>query len=163
MNKFDLYKGKDKENNPPYHINWNVVEKYFAYIRTSVPSLGEAFITWHRADFKKLDTWFKENPEEEIPAGFDYERIVGGQVGIDEALEYAFPKKGKWQVSIKGNTATVAWVFMALNYDSEEMEENKSITEFKKEKGVWKISKTIGMTEIEAFDTEEKQETQTTI
>jgi hypothetical protein len=162
MDDFELYKG-DKDNNPPYHIQWNAVEKYFAYIRKYVPALGEAFIQWHRADFKRIDQWFKDNPTEEIPAGFDYERIVGGQVGAEEALAYSFPKQGKWKVVIKGNTATVTWLYQATDYDTDKIVEAKSITEFKKEIGVWKISKTIGMTQTDEFFEQEKKDATNTI
>jgi hypothetical protein len=141
LEKFHLYKGKGDNNGPPYRINWPAVEKYFAYIRVNTPVLGEAFITWHRNDFKRIDKWFKENPEEELPAGFDYERIVGGQVGVEEAVEYYFRKEGKWSVEINGNTATVAWVFNTKDYETGGMVETKSVTELKKEKAVGKSPK----------------------
>ncbi len=162
IGKFNLYGSKSKEDAGPYFIRWKNVEKYFTYIRTSVPLLGEAFIENERKDFKELDQYYKDNPDDGIPAGFDYDRIVGGQVGVEEALEYAFPKQGRWKVIITGKTATVAWVHMGLNYETDEEEELSSVTEFKKEKGVWKISKTIGMTEIDAFK-EDNSKTNTII
>jgi hypothetical protein len=146
LDNFKLHGSKTKDDAGPYFIIWKNVEKYFAYIRKSVPMLGEAYIENERKDLKELDKYYKENLDDGIPAGFDADRIVGGQVGVDEALEYAFPKQGKWKVSIDGNTATVAWVHKTLNYDTNEMEETSSTTELKKEKGIWKISKTLAMT-----------------
>ncbi len=163
MDDFELFKGKGKESTPPYHINWPAVERYFTYIRTSVPALGEAFITWHRNDFVKIDKWFKGNPTDEVPAGFDYDRIVGGQVGAAEALEDAFPEEGKWEVKIKGSTATVTWVYRTEEEDTGEMMEVRSITELKKERGTWKISRTIGMTGIDMLNKEGKAANSTAI
>ena len=163
LEKFNLYKGKGKDNEPPYKIQWKEVEKYFAYYRKNNPTVGEAFFEWHRKDFKKIDTEFKKDSTEEIPAGFDYERIVGGQVGVEEALEYAFPEKGNWKVTIKGNTAMVTYLYQALDYETDKMFEAKSETELKKENGVWKISRTIGMVEVDHFIEEEKKSSSTTI
>ena len=42
FNKFRLYKGKGKNDEPPYHIQWSEAEKYFAYLRKNVPYVGEA-------------------------------------------------------------------------------------------------------------------------
>lgn len=155
LDNFHLYGSKKKDDSGPYFIIWKNVEKYFAYIRNNVPLLGEVFIENERKNFKELDKYYKENTEDGIPAGFDADRIVGGQVGVDEALECYFPKLGKWKVTIVGNTAKVAWLYKALNYDTNQMEETSSTTEFKKEKGVWKISKTIGMTAMDEFAKEE--------
>lgn len=163
LEKFNLYKGKGKDNEPPYRIQWKEVEKYFAYYKKNNPTIGEAFFAWHRKDFKKIDIDFKKDSTEEIPVGFDYERIVGGQVGVEEALEYAFPKKGTWKVTIKGNTALVTYLYQALDYETDKMFEAKSETELKKENGVWKISRTIGMVEVDNFFEEEKKSSSTTI
>lgn len=163
LEKYNLYKGKGKDNEPPYKIQWKEVERYFAYYRKNNPTVGEAFFEWHRKDFKKIDAEFKKDSTEEIPAGFDYERIVGGQVGVEEALEYAFPEKGKWKVTIKGNTAMVTYLYQALDYETDKMFEAKSETELKKENGVWKISRTIGMVEVDHFIEEEKKSSSTTI
>jgi hypothetical protein len=163
LDNFILYKGNGEYDDPPYKINWKAVEQYFAYIRKNVPALGEAFITWHRNDFKRIDEDFKLYPTEEIPIGFDYERIVGGQVGVEEVVDYAFPKNGKWKLTINGNTAMVICTFETLDYETNKMVEATSKTELKKENGIWKIARTIGMVEADNFFEEEKKYSSTTI
>lgn len=37
FNSFHLYKGTGKENNPPFKMQWKEVDRYFAYLRSSVP------------------------------------------------------------------------------------------------------------------------------
>src|SRR5215510_989478 len=74
FNSFKLYKGVGKENNPPYKIQWKEVDRYFAWLRTTVPYVGEAYINSERNDFKYSDSCFKVYPDEEIPMGFDYDR-----------------------------------------------------------------------------------------
>lgn len=163
LDAFKLYKGKGTDDAPPYTIQWAAVEKYFAFIRSKVPMLGEAFITWHRNDFKRIAEVFKKYPTEEIAIGFDYDRIVGGQVEIEEVIDYAFPASGKWEVKVKGNTAIVTCTFEAIDYETDRVVEEKSETELKKEKGVWKISRTLGMIELDAIRKEKIKEVGNTI
>ncbi len=163
LDNFILYKGNGEYDDPPYKINWKTVEQYFAFIRKNVPALGEAFITWHRNDFKRIDEDFKLYPTEEIPIGFDYDRIVGGQVGVEEIVDYAFPLTGKWKVVIKGNTAMVICTFETLDYETSKMVEANSKTELKKENGVWKIARTIGMIEVDEYKAAQKKEIGITI
>ena len=73
FNSFKLYKGTGKESGPPYKLQWKEAEKYFAYLR-SVPYVGEAYISAERTHFKYSDSCFKADPQDEIPAGFDYNR-----------------------------------------------------------------------------------------
>ncbi|MBS1578657.1 MAG: hypothetical protein JST29_03315 [Bacteroidetes bacterium] len=158
MPNFNLYKGKNAKFEPPYYIDWNTVNKYFAYIKNNVPWLGETFIKNEKAFFKTCDEYFKKYPDDEIPYGFDYERIVGGQVGIEEAVEIYLPKTGKWKAVIQGNIAYVYCIYKTIDYETDKPKEAKSITEFRKENGVFKIAKTIGMTEIEETDPVEVKE-----
>src|ERR1051325_7794636 len=59
---FKFYYSTKKKDSPPYKINWKEVERYFAYIRKSVPYLGEEFINQQRTFFTKCDEMFKEYP-----------------------------------------------------------------------------------------------------
>lgn len=162
-NVFKLYKGNGVDDAPPYSIQWKEVEKYFTFIRTKVPSLGESFIEWHRSDFKRIAEIFKKYPTEEIAFGFDYDRIIGAQEEIEEIIDYSFPKNGKWEVSIKGSTAIVTCIFEAIDYETDRIIEARSETELKKEKGSWKISKTLGMMELEALRKEKLKDVGNTI
>jgi hypothetical protein len=139
MDSFKLYKGKKAKDAPPYMIDWKTAEKYFTFIRSKVPQLGETFISNQKIFFKQCQSDFDANPGEEIASGFDYDRFVGGQE--DPALvikETILAKKNDWDVIIKGNKATV-FIFNRLNAN----ESNKGKVEMVKEKGVWKLAKTI--------------------
>lgn len=163
LDNFMLYKGQGKYDEPPYKIDWKTVEQYFAFIRKNAPGVSESFMVWHKNDFKRIDEDFKTHTTDEIPMGFDYERIVGGQVGVEEILDYAFPLTGKWKVVIKGNTAMVICTFETLDYETNKTVEANSKTELKKENGVWKIARTIGMIEVDEYKAAKKKEIGITI
>lgn len=105
FNSFKLYKGKGKDNNPPYQIQWKEAEKYFTYLRSSVPYVGEAYIKAERLHFKQSDSSFKQYPDEELPSGFDYDRWAGGQESIEYTYKWYTSPKNKYKVTITGNTA----------------------------------------------------------
>lgn len=137
FNSFKLYKGKGENNDPPYHIQWKEVERYFAYLRSNVPYVGEAYIKAERQHFKQSESSFKKYPEEELPMGFDFDRWAGGQESIQYTYKWYTSPKNKYKVIITGNTAKlkigsgsgkdIAW----------------SIVPFAKENGVWKMADNI--------------------
>lgn len=136
FNSFKLYKGTGKENNPPYKIQWKEVEKYFAYLRSTVPYVGEAYINAERLHFKQSDSSFKQYPEEELPAGFDYDRWAGGQESIEYTYKWYTSPKNKYRVTITGNTAV-------LKIGSGQKDIFWSVVPFVKEKGKWKMADNI--------------------
>lgn len=71
FHSFKLYKGAGKENGPPYKLQWKEAEKYFTYLRSNVPYVGEAYIKAEREHFKQSEKSFKDYPEEELPSGFE--------------------------------------------------------------------------------------------
>jgi hypothetical protein len=137
FNSFKLYKGTGKENNPPYKIQWKEVEKYFAYLRSSVPYVGEAYISAERLHFKQSDSSFKEYPEEELPAGFDYDRWAGGQESIEYTYKWYTSSKNKYRVIITGNTAVLK---IGSGEGSGQKDIFWSIVPFVKENGKWKMA-----------------------
>jgi hypothetical protein len=122
FNKFRLYKGKGKNDEPPYHIQWSEAEKYFAYLRKNVPYVGEAYIESERRHFKESEKAFKEFPDEEMPSGFDYDRWAGGQEDIDYTI--------KSELRIGGE----------LWKGAKEEDRAWSVVPFVKEKGKWKMA-----------------------
>ena len=44
LQAFTLYTGVKTKEGPPYKINWKEAERYFVYLRTSVPNISEEFI-----------------------------------------------------------------------------------------------------------------------
>jgi hypothetical protein len=142
FNSFDLYKGKGKDNAPPYHVQWANVEKYFTYLRSSVPYVGEAYIKAEKLHFKYSDSCFKANPEDEIAAGFDYDRWAGGQESISYTKKWYSSSKNKYIVTISGNTAVLK-IGGELFKDAIEAERSWSIVPFVKEKGRWVMADNI--------------------
>lgn len=136
FNSFKLYTGKGKDNAPPYKIQWKEVEKYFAYLRASVPYVGEAYINAEREHFKFSDSCFKADPQEEMPTGFDYDRWAGGQESIEYTYNWYTSVKNKYVVTIKGNTAILK-IGAELWKAATEKDRNWSIVPFVKEKGKW--------------------------
>lgn len=136
---FKLYKGTGVENGPPYHIDWKEGEKYFSWLRTNVPYVGEAYIKNERKDFKFYDSCFKADPEEEMPMGFDYDRWTASQEGIEYMIEWYMSPKNKYEVIIKGKKAKLR-IGSALWESDEEKDRGWSVVDFVKEKGKWKMA-----------------------
>lgn len=142
FNAFQLYKGKGKDNSPPYKVQWAEAEKYFTYLRRSVPYVGEAYIKAERAHFKYSDSCFKADPTEEIAAGFDYDRWAGGQEDIEYTYKWYTAVKNKYIVTITGNTAVLK-IGSELGEGTSDKDRSWSIVPFVKEKGTWKMADNI--------------------
>ncbi|HSR38053.1 MAG TPA: hypothetical protein VLL95_04010 [Phnomibacter sp.] len=139
FNKFRLYKGKGKNDEPPYHIQWSEAEKYFAYLRKNVPYVGEAYIEAERRHFKESEKAFKEYPDEEMPSGFDYDRWAGGQEDIDYTIKWYTSPKNIYKVKINGNKAELR-IGGELWKGAKEEDREWSVVPFVKEKGKWKMA-----------------------
>ena len=142
FNQFRLYTGTGKENNPPFKVLWTEVEKYFAYLRKSVPYVGEAYIKAERAHFKFSDSCFKADKEEIMPVGFDYDRWAGGQESIDYTIKWYTDPKNKYEVIITGNKAKLR-IGAELYQGASEKDRSWYFVPFVKEKGKWKMADNI--------------------
>lgn len=142
FNSFKLYKGTGKENGPPYKVQWKEAEKYFAYLRNNVPYVGEAYIKAEREHFKYADSCFKADPQEEIAAGFDFDRWAGGQESIEYTYKWYTSPKNKYAVTITGNTAVLK-IGAELWAGATEKDRSWSMVPFVKEKGKWKMADNI--------------------
>ena len=136
FNGFEFYKGMGKENTTPYHIQWTVAEKYFKYLRSKVPFVGEAYIQAEKNHFKYADSCFKANPEDEIAAGFDYDRWSNSQETIGYTIKWHTSAKNKYLVSITGNTALLK-IGSPLDKGAPETDRSWNYVPFAKEKGKW--------------------------
>lgn len=105
--EFRLYKGIKKNDMPPYKINWEEVKKYQDFIKSSVPNLGEEFLTDQLAFFKQCDSAFKVDVNDEIPYGFDYDWYTNSQEDPQYLLDEINKKENKWQINVNGNIAKV--------------------------------------------------------
>jgi hypothetical protein len=147
FNAAGLYNSVNKnQSGPPYKIHWTGVNKYFKFLRTKATiHVGEQFITNEKLFFLQCDSNFKAYPDEEMPFGFDYDRIVGGQEDPKYVIQFNFAKGGKWSVHINADTAVVSY---KVNYQFDKKvapELITSSTQLVKEKGIWKIAKPMGM------------------
>lgn len=142
FNSFELYKGKGENNDPPFKIQWKEVEKYFAYLRKSVPYVGEAYIKAERAHFKYSDSCFKADPAEEIAVGFDYDRWGGGQEEIQYMIQWHTNPENTYEVSINGNKALLR-IGVYFNAEGGEKYVSWDHVPFVKEKGKWKMADNI--------------------
>jgi hypothetical protein len=148
FNSFHLYKGVGKENNPPYHIQWKEVDRYFAWLRSTVPYVGEAYIKAERRSFQFSDSCFKADPQDELPAGFDYDRWAGGQESIQYTIKWYTAPKNEYTVTINGDKAALL-IGAELWKGAETKDRIWRRVPFVKEKGKWKMADNIGAVEEE--------------
>ena len=96
---YDLYVSIKKKNMPPYKIDWDAVEKYQQFIRSSVPQLGEEFLRNQTYFFRQCDSAFKKDLQDELPYGFDYDWYTNSQ---DDAMYLVdeINKNKPWPISI---------------------------------------------------------------
>jgi len=135
---FKLYSGVKKPDSPPYKINWDVVEKYQAFIKDSIPQLGQAFLYDQKKFFQQCDSAFKKDPEDELPYGFDYDWYTNSQED-PIYLVNGLQASGKWIIDVKADEASVE-----IGAPEDKNYVSGSLLLFvglKKENGQWKISK----------------------
>jgi hypothetical protein len=102
--------------------------------------VGEAYINAERAHFKFSDSCFKADPQDELPAGFDYNRWAGGQESIAYTYKWYTSAKNKYTVTITGNTAVLKIGSELLDGSNNEKDRSWSFVPFVKEKGKWKMA-----------------------
>ncbi|MEO7922757.1 MAG: hypothetical protein ABIR30_03705 [Chitinophagaceae bacterium] len=138
LQKFDLYSGTKKKDAPPYKINWEEVDKYQAFIRDSVPQLGEEFLKNQKILFTKADSAFKVDVNDEVPYYFDYDWYTNSQEDPQYLLD-GINKSNKWVVIVKGDNATVE---IGSPEDKNYISGSLLIQlDMQRENGNWKIAK----------------------
>ena len=140
--EYHLYSGIKKKDAPPYKINWDEVEKYQGFIRTSVPQLGEEFVKNQKHFLEKCDSAFKVDVEDDIPFGFDYDWYTNSQ----EETQYLVDEVNKslpWTITWAGDNALVD-VKAEYNNNGKKTTETAITIVMKKENGKCKIAKTWG-------------------
>lgn len=138
MMGYQLYKGINKMDQPPYKINWDEVKRYQAFIKDSVPQLGQDFLDNQMKMFRQCDSAFKVDMADEIPYGFDYDWYTNSQEEPSYLLT-GIRSSGKWIISIKGDEASVE-----IGAPEDKNYVSGSLLLFvglKKENGQWKIAK----------------------
>ena len=133
---FELYKSKKGKKGPPYIINWKEAEASFTYLRNQAPFLSKAFIESERQAFKNIDAEFVKYPEDEVPAGFDYDRFTHTQEDTKWFWQELNKKTNKWAIDFGGDEANVV-------VTDREADKGQYIFcgKLLKEKGRWMIAK----------------------
>ena len=139
LQHYTLYSSVKKKDAPPYKINWDEVEKYQQFIRTSVPQLGEEFIKNQKHFFQQCDSAFKVDVEDDIPYGFDYDWYTNSQEDPQYLVD-EINKNKPWPITITGENA-IAEVKGDFENKGKKEESTFVILYMKKEKGQWKIAK----------------------
>jgi len=138
MMGYQLYRGINKMDQPPYKINWDEVKRYQAFIKDSVPQLGKDFLDNQMKMFRQCDSAFKVDLADEIPYGFDYDWYTNSQEEPSYLLT-GIRSSGKWIISINGDEASVE-----IGAPEDKNYVPGSLLLFvglKKENGQWKIAK----------------------
>lgn len=135
LSQFKLYRGET----PPYKMDWDEVNKLHAYIRGSVPQLGEEFISNQVQFLKQSDSAFKVDLQDEMPYGFDYDWYTNSQED-PVYLRDALVKSTKWTYNVNGDRAVVDVKGKWFD-DNKETESTIMKFDMKKESGKWKIAK----------------------
>jgi hypothetical protein len=136
---YHLYKGVKKKDEPPYQIDWTVVDKYQGYIHDSVPQLGDAFLANQKILLQKADSAFKVDNPDDVPAYFDFDWYTNTQEDPAYMLD-ELNKTKRWNIKVNGDNA----IADVKGWDENGTKEPATVilVELKKENGKWKISKT---------------------
>ena len=140
--EYDLYTGIKKKDMPPYKINWDQVTKYQDFIRTSVPQLGEEFLSNQKNFFQQCDSAFKVDTQDELPYGFDYDWYTNSQEDPSYLLD-GINKSAKWMINVKGEEASVE--IGAPDHKDYVAGSLLLYVGMKKENGKWTIAKISGI------------------
>ncbi|MBC7874940.1 MAG: hypothetical protein H7Y01_13140 [Ferruginibacter sp.] len=143
VQRYHLYSSINKKESPHYKINWEEVEKYQAYIRKSVPWLGDEFLKNQKLFLQQCDSAFRVDVEDDIPYGFDYDWYTNSQEGPEYLLDAMYRGLSSWDIMVNGDAATVKLTGFNDHRGKQERITYLSLA-MKKEKGNWKIAK-IGM------------------
>ncbi len=138
FNAYDLYSGVKKADEPPYKINWDVVDKYQQFIRDSVHWLGAAFLQNQQILFKKADSAFKVDVADDVPYYFDYDWYTNTQEDPAYLLE-EMNKTKLWTIKVNGDEATVD--IKGFDQNGTQAPSNVINLVMKKENGKWTIAK----------------------
>ena len=135
---YQLYSGLKKKDTPPYKINWDVVDQYQAFIRDSIPQLGDEFLKNQKIVFTKADSAFKVDVKDDVPVYFDYDWYTNSQEDPKYLLD-GLNKSAKWIITVKGDDAQVE---IGAPEDKNYVSGSLLLqVDMKKENGQWTIAK----------------------
>ena len=152
--KYKLYSSvKPNSDGPPYTINWKNAEKHFAWIRANAPLFAEAFIKNEKLFFEYCNKAFKKYPDDEMPVGFDYERVMGTQEEVAYSINEWLKKGINWKVKMVNITQAEVSVW-EKDAEGGWMSDEMLMV---KESGKWKVALPPGMFGVPPFEKETNQ------
>jgi len=92
-------------------IDWKEADKYFNFMRKNA-SVGEAFVENEKAFLQRVEKNFKEDPEEEMPVGFDYDRFTNSQEEPKWFWDELIKKTNVWTIIVDKSDDTKAHVII---------------------------------------------------
>ncbi len=142
LHTYPLYTSVNKNDAPPYQINWTAVEQYHKLLHDSVPQLGQAFLDNQKIFFKQCDSAFKADPTGEVPYGFDFDWFTNSQEESKYLLD-EIKKPLNWNITRNGDEAIVD---IKGEFEDKGVKKTNTVQVIwmKKENGQWKIAKTWG-------------------
>lgn len=140
LKTYPLYTASNNLGKPPFKINWDVVIKYQALLRDSVPQLGKAFLENQKILLQSIDSSFQKNPTLDIARGFDFDWYTNS-AQKPSYIAMQVQKPLAWDLKRNGMEATVI-VKEEADEKGEKKINNLLTILLKKEEGYWKIAKT---------------------
>lgn len=139
FNSFQLYKGAGEKNNPPYHVQWKEVDRYFAWLRTDVPYVGEEYIKNEQWYFKYVDSCLKSDFKNDISVYFGFDRWTELQKDVSDTLKWYFDPNTKYEVEISADKAMIRIESPGI-WEKYHCISGLLLVPFIKEKDTWKIA-----------------------
>lgn len=135
-----LYITNSADTGQRHRMDWKAVARYERLLRTQVPMVGEAYIRAERAFFKRADSAFRADPQEEMAFGFTYDRWVNAQEYPSYVVPFILDPNRKWEVLVADNRALVYLYYLNPS-------EGRDKIQLEKERGRWKIASLIEIDE----------------
>lgn len=145
-------KGSD---GPPYKISPQRVKAHLAWVSQQKDRFSKQFLINEGIWFRYADSLFKASPGEEIAAGFDFDRILGGQEEPGIVLKDGWlSKKMVWDITLLNPNKALVSIHEPFQ---EVLPDDANTMIMEKENGRWKVSLPPGMYGAGPFQTIGKQ------
>ena len=137
---FNLYKGLGKNGGPPYEIQWKEVDRYFEWLKTNVPYVGEEYIKNEQWYFKYADSCLKSDFKNDISAYFGFDRWAYLQEDVSDTLKWYFNLNTKYEVEVSDDKAMIRIESPGIWEKEHGCIQGLLLVPFIKEKNKWKIA-----------------------
>lgn len=140
VESFKLYTTSTSDTGQRHRINWKTVARYEEFLRSRLPMVGEAFILAERAFFRRADSAFRAEPQEEMPFGFTYDRWVNAQEYPSYVVPFILDPNRKWEILVQDNRGVIHIYYL-------NPAEGRDQIRVVRERGRWKLASVIEIDE----------------